>query len=153
MRNEPNCLYDCLVSLAQKQCKCLPWDFVSNSTGNKKECDIFGRACFFNAMDHNGQQTSQKCSMCRKNCDQISYAKSLIEKQELSTGKNDYFEGGKYLKVDEKHGYATGSDVFVDFLQDKNGTLTASRNVKDMIRKYIKGDFFIYRVNTKEWTL
>ena len=34
--NQGNCLYDCLVLLAKKQCKCLPWDYISNSEDNEQ---------------------------------------------------------------------------------------------------------------------
>ena len=50
--------------------------------------------------------------MCKKDCDYINYLKTLIWKQELSVDKNGYFEGGKYLKVDEEYGFAYGNDVF-----------------------------------------
>ena len=33
-KNQQNCFYDCLVSLSKKQCKCLPWDFVSGFEDN-----------------------------------------------------------------------------------------------------------------------
>ena len=76
-KNEPNCLYECLVSLAQNQCKCLPWDFVSKSDGNKEECDIFGRECFLNTLEYFGLHGSQKCGRCKKDCDYMNYFKSL----------------------------------------------------------------------------
>ena len=46
-----NCLYDCHVKKAYQVCKCVPWDFA-NKIMEGKECDIFGRTCFFNKIEN-----------------------------------------------------------------------------------------------------
>ena len=45
-----NCKYECHVKLAEKMCKCIPWDYLHNK--KSVECDIFGRTCFYNAMEN-----------------------------------------------------------------------------------------------------
>ena len=49
-----NCKYECYVKNATDTCKCIPWDFIHFGQQFKipdTECDVFGRACFFNAME------------------------------------------------------------------------------------------------------
>ena len=49
-----NCKYECYVENAKDTCKCIPWDFIHYRQQFKipdTECDVFGRACFFNAME------------------------------------------------------------------------------------------------------
>ena len=60
------------MTLAKNECKCTPWDF--ESTGKMSpECDIFGRTCFFNAMEKLSQSPIDKCSHCIKECDYMKY--------------------------------------------------------------------------------
>ena len=44
-----NCRYECKVKFAISKCACIPWDFPINLSETIKECDVFGRTCFFNA--------------------------------------------------------------------------------------------------------
>ena len=48
-----NCRYECYVKNAKDTCKCITWDFIDFSQFKvlDPECDVFGRACFFNAME------------------------------------------------------------------------------------------------------
>ena len=73
-----NCKYDCHVNLAFEMCKCVPWDFV-NKMMDAKECDIFGRTCFFTSMESFTQGSDDLCPNCLNECDWIKYRKSISE--------------------------------------------------------------------------
>lgn len=70
------------------------------------------------------------------------YRKTIVEKQQLSdeTAHNQPIKG-KYLKVN-KNGIAEGNRFFINFLEDKNGTITSGKQVSNMIKKYIDNEFF-----------
>ena len=49
------------------------------------------------------------------------------------------------MKLDTWRGFPNSRNSFFYFFKDENGTITASKEVKDLIRKYIKEDFFRYK--------
>ena len=59
---EKNCRYECHVQIAKVQCQCIPWDFLA--ADYSQECDVFGRTCFYKAMENLTQYHKDPCSMC-----------------------------------------------------------------------------------------
>ena len=93
-----NCLYDCHIQKAFETCFCVPWDFTKN-VKHAKECDIFGRTCFFNKianLTHTMERDS--CSHCEDECDWIQYKRVVKEKQSIKLA--NYLEScNKYICV------------------------------------------------------
>ena len=73
-----NCIYDCHVQMAYETCKCVPWDFT-NKIANAKECDIFGRTCFFNKIAAMTHGSNYSCSHCENECEWIRYGRKIID--------------------------------------------------------------------------
>ena len=55
---ENNCRYECHIKLALERCKCASWDFMHNS--DEKECDVFGRTCFYQTMKNLAQDSNDQ---------------------------------------------------------------------------------------------
>ena len=65
-----NCRYECNIKKAETLCHCIPWDFIHNTQA--KECDLFGRTCFYNAMEK--LTNSNQCKDCIfRECDHAMY--------------------------------------------------------------------------------
>ena len=76
--NERNCKFECRVSLAKDTCGCIPWDYKTFK-GNEKECDVFGRTCFF-AEIHSLTSTPENiCSQCKVGCDDFQFRKIIMK--------------------------------------------------------------------------
>ena len=99
-----NCKYDCHVNLAFETCKCVPWDFVNKIQGGK-ECDIFGRTCFFNVLETLAHGFDQNCSHCIEECDSIKYRRTLIKETTLNLVKEEHFDkwGNNYYTYCNKY--------------------------------------------------
>lgn len=123
---EKNCKYSCLVKLASQKCSCRPWDYLDNS--QEKECDVFGRICFLNAIKLMTKSPKEMCNECPKECDFIKYKKTLRQRKLLAIGGS---QGGTYFKI--KNGKPEGFKAFIDFIMDENKTLIDAglRNVLD----------------------
>ena len=100
---ENNCKYECKVFLAQQICKCIPWDFFLKET-SQKECDVFGRSCFYDTMTNLTQAPEIVCEHCMRGCNKISYGKSITKEQSIPKQ------------------YST-HEAFDHFLMDKNNTI------------------------------
>ena len=85
-----NCIFDCHINLAFETCKCVPWDFVNNLQGTK-ECDVFGRTCFFNMIETLTHGSDQKCSQCIDECDSIKYRRRIIKQTKLGWVEEERF--------------------------------------------------------------
>ena len=70
-----NCIYECKVNYAIKQCDCIPWDFPLNVSESVTECDIFGRTCFFNAIKKFTTYETSICPQCDDVCEFTQYHK------------------------------------------------------------------------------
>ena len=93
-----NCLYDCHVQKAYETCLCLPWDFTNNIK-QARECDIFGRTCFFNKianLTHTLERNS--CSHCEDECDWIEYKRKVKQKQSIKL-EDDFRSCNNYICV------------------------------------------------------
>ena len=55
---ESNCKYECHVMQAKKVCQCQPWEFFASGE-RLPECDVFGRTCFHQMMEHLSQSPDQ----------------------------------------------------------------------------------------------
>ena len=110
---QKNCKYSCLVELAIKECQCKPWDFISNIT-DIQECDIFGRTCFFDAMNMLTKSPKSLCIHCIKECDFIKFKKELTGMKLIDTWTNKYFSMA---------GKESGSRALWDYLMDENMTI------------------------------
>ena len=131
---QKNCKYSCLVELATKECQCKPWDFLSNST-SVPECDIFGRTCFFNAMNMMTKSPKSLCNHCIKECDFMKFKKELTGKKLIDTWGNKYFS-----VMDFKN---SGSLAFWDYLMDENMTII-DYGLRNLYNKFPGQKFDVY---------
>ena len=137
-----NCKYECHIKMAIEICSCAPWDFLH--TSQKSECDVFGRTCFFNAMENLTISPIKYCEHCIDECDYIKYSKVITKQKKIQqNGMGEYFNlfsGSKWAKENCK-----GQRVFCDYFQDNNYTL---------IDKGIRNSFESipdYRLRTKDF--
>ena len=98
---EKNCKFECRTNLAEETCGCIPWDFKTFQ-GNTKECDVFGRSCFYAEMKSLIVSPTNLCPQCKVGCDDISFKKSIEKDINLSENL-----------------IATGSNYLYQFTQDK----------------------------------
>ena len=71
-------------------------------THQDPECDIFGRACFYNAMKNLTQSPFDSCTQCIDECDYIQYNKEIVSMKVIKQfyGKISYLTtigSGKFL--------------------------------------------------------
>ena len=90
-----NCKYECHINLAKEFCKCLPWDYIDNKGDGQgfKECDVFGRTCFWRAMERYSISEYDRCPECKPECDYVKFEKVIKSKEMLVTLG---ISGGKY---------------------------------------------------------
>ena len=118
---ESNCRYECHTKLASKMCKCAPWDFIHNS--GEKECDVFGRTCFYQTLKNMTRDSHDHCSQCIQGCDYMQYKREIIKSTKVRKENhdlgNEYFHCTDqfYTKVNCK-----GEKSFVEFFYDTNDT-------------------------------
>ena len=94
-----NCRYDCYVKLAFETCNCTPWDFV-NKVDEAKECDIFGRTCFFNMIETLTHGSGHICEHCIEECDWVRYRKVVVEAEKLEWERINVRKfNNKYISV------------------------------------------------------
>ena len=106
-----NCQYECNIEKAGAICHCIPWDFIHNTQA--KECDLFGRTCFYNAMEKLSKSNQSHCKECIvKECDYTTY-EAIITKE----NKMDRFKIAGYIT-----GECNGPSFFCSFLLPGNGT-------------------------------
>ena len=63
------CMFECLISQAEKECSCIPWNLPST----KKEsyiCDPSGSSCFWSIMNQGGRILNCSCAV---DCSQTNY--------------------------------------------------------------------------------
>ena len=95
-----NCRYDCKVTLAFKECNCIPVEFV-NTIDNAEICDIFGKTCFMNMIENMTHESRNLCPHCIDECDKTVFTNNVIKSvfMELSSAQNipcnDYICGNK----------------------------------------------------------
>lgn len=77
-----NCLLDCKMDEAEKQCACRPWDYptpnhINDSTTREptKICDFPGNSCFNKILQENIESACHE--KCVPNCHEISYSISM----------------------------------------------------------------------------
>ena len=78
---QKNCKYECYIKNAEDKCRCIPWDFMHKNV-LAEECDIFGRTCFYNAMEYYATN-STVCDHCVKECDYTLYEGVLVKEESL----------------------------------------------------------------------
>ena len=80
-----------------------------------KECDIFGRTCFFNAIDYITPIESNLCPQCQSACEFMEYRKSNVKEQEMNLDEIygwDRFQDSPCSPVD-----------ICEYLHDTNDTI------------------------------
>ena len=112
-----NCYYECEVNLAMEMCKCVPWDFEHIEEIN--ECDVFGRTCFFTAMNNLALNSNDSCSHCIEECDYIKYNRVILNEKTKSVTDGRFLS---YL-TNVENGECFGSKAFCDYIMDYNFTL------------------------------
>ena len=142
--SKDNCKYDCFVKKAKELCQCVPWDFIDGGSGTG-ECDVFGRTCFYEAIENITSFDNNQCNYCINNCDYINFEK-LITKDEIlskitkeSLAQKTTIEGKyiKYVKAKLTFGFVykdfedeiKSDRILIDFLRDNNNSLTDTGTV------------------------
>ena len=84
-------MYECEVENAYKVCQCIPWDFFHElkSNGSAKECDVFGRTCFHNAINTVTKE-KDSCKHCSEECDMMNFDVSIASTKKLTSEWNHY---------------------------------------------------------------
>ena len=126
---ESNCRYECHTKLALEVCKCAPWDFMHRS--DEKECDVFGRTCFYQTMENLIRDSDDHCSQCIQECDYMKYKREIVESRKIiedgkEIGDEGYHWGNDYFTC-RYDGYnrnvvCNGDNAFVEFFHDVNET-------------------------------
>ena len=113
-----NCHYECLTKLAGGKCGCIPWDFLHNI--DAKECDVFGRTCFYQSIKKLAQSPEEPCNHCLEGCDSVIYEKAIVKESSFID-----FSGSTLMTYirNVESGDCYGSKAFCDFVLDKNDTL------------------------------
>ena len=97
-----NCKYECRVKKAFDACHCIPWDFIYIQN-DAQECDVFGRTCFFQAMENITHDPDDICGECDRECKKLTFELKLVKSTSLKIDTNA--QNGfcnKYLCVDRK---------------------------------------------------
>ena len=122
-----NCKYECHLKMAIEMCNCAPWDFIHIS--HKSECDVFGRTCFFNAMENFTVSPIKYCNHCIDECDYIKYSRVITKQKKLQQSKTQSTgaRNGEYFYfmplVEKIDGKCRGQKVFCDYFLDINYTI------------------------------
>ena len=137
---ESNCRYECHTKLAFKMCKCAPWDFMHNS--GEKECDVFGRTCFYQTLKNMTRDSHDHCSQCIQGCDYMKYKREIIKSTKIiedDSGYNGFVN--KYFKCNQDSKTCKGDKSFVEFFYDANDTFLDKGfyNMKDCFANEMKG--------------
>ena len=142
---ENNCRYECNVKLVIEMCKCAPWDFMHKSV--EKECDVFGRTCFYQTMENITKDSNDHCSQCIQGCDYIKYKREIVESRkimkEIPTDDQTQW-GDNYFNCIYNPYYKTetcnGEKAFVEFFYDGNLFMDKGiNNLRDCIDGSKKG--------------
>ena len=101
-----NCQHECRIKKAYKICLCIPWDFIFKNK-DFKDCDLFGRTCFFHAIESLTHDSENLCPHCMDECDNIEYRKEIKEITSLELKPDTYGKSyyNKYLRYYEKDWY------------------------------------------------
>ena len=79
-----NCMYECEISKAYEDCSCIPWDFFhSKKNEGAKECDVFGRTCFQNAMNR-VTKDEDACNHCIGECNWMNFNLRILSEKSLA---------------------------------------------------------------------
>ena len=111
-----NCEHECRIKKASENCKCIPWDFIFKVKGYK-ECDLFGRTCFFHAIESMTHDSGNLCPHCIDECDYIEYRKEMRKLTPLQLRKDFASKRycNKYLCFRENDWYVRLSFLFLLF--------------------------------------
>ena len=84
--SQANCEYECYVKKSFDFCGCIPWDFIKVDE-SAPECDIFGRTCFFHAIEKLKHDQSVYCPHCIEECHHISFRTRITKSTPLALKK------------------------------------------------------------------
>ena len=113
--SQKNCKYECYIKKVEEMCDCIPWDFMHQNSKLAKECDLFGRTCFYNAMEMVAK--SRNCKHCLKDCDYTKFD-GIITKEQKSPMANQPFPGMFDFEINNRE--CQGERVFCDFFWPQN---------------------------------
>ena len=130
---QQNCKYECYVKKAESLCKCIPWDFM-HQNAMAKECDIFGRTCFYNAMK-NISLSINFCNDCVKECDYITYDGIVIKEtsRKLLKIRHTYFDHSKICE---------GEKFLCDYFWPDNTTNIIDKGLENLYNSMKEGNDF-----------
>ena len=129
---QQNCKYECYIKKAESFCNCIPWDFM-HQNAMAKECDIFGRTCFYNAME-NISKSRNVCDDCVKECDYITYDGVVIRET-----KSNLFEIKRSFRRSK---YCEGEKFFCDYFWPQNGTNIIDKGLENSFNSMIQYNDF-----------
>ena len=90
------CKYECHIKRAIDSCHCIPWDFITTQN-DASECDVFGRTCFFHAMENVTHDPEDVCAECDHECKKLTFEPKLVKSTSLEIPQNGFCN--KYLCV------------------------------------------------------
>ena len=93
-----NCRYECHINIAYKYCGCVPWDYI-HFQKNATECDVFGRTCFLNSMEHSQRVQKVYCPHCIEDCDKMNFLKSIESQTSLEFKESIIFYQNEYIST------------------------------------------------------
>ena len=114
---QKNCKYECNIKKAEELCNCISWDFLHQNSKHVKECDIFGRTCFYNAMKMIAKSRNY-CNHCVKECDYTRFD-GIITKEQKSPMTNQLYYGKFDFEINTNR-ECQGEKVFCDFFWPDN---------------------------------
>ena len=136
-----NCIYECHVELSKDQCQCIPWDFIDTDSNIQDECDVFGRKCFFNAMENLTRQFhTNHCDHCIKECDFVKFNKEITKEESLTKMINHGDVKGKYISYESMLGNISGNKPLKEFIRD-NDNIFADEGTKNIWNTFAKPEF------------
>ena len=122
-------------TLLDRQCQCVPWDFVTlEAQNNLSECDVFGRTCFLNVVNNVTHSEVNLCPQCMKSCQYLHFHIVSVKSAPLA---DDVGMGGmsRYFKYFGDYCYRKD---FCIYHLDKNRTFTPLSPAEQMMTKSTK---------------
>ena len=131
---QQNCKYECYIKEAESHCKCIPWDFM-HQNAQAKECDVFGRTCFFNVLE-NTSKSIDLCRDCVKECDYVTYD-GIVIKESKVTPIEIIGDGSTY------NYYCEGEQALCDYFWPDEGTNFIDKGLRNAYSAFYRGELSI----------
>ena len=138
--SKQNCMFECKLRVAEKNCGCVPWDFPAAE--NTKICNIFGNVCFQNELirlkrdisDEKESLGTPPCG-CYPSCNKIKYI--LLDQQpdysDLNPEWIDLVKSyGRFISYNQLN--ALNVTYWMQYTQETNSDGFLFRYISDVFR-------------------